>query len=556
MDEEFVVRSPIGMDPVEIPNISFPDFVLAKVEKNLPLLGQKPWLIDTASGNTVYFSEVESKTRKIASFLARNGFKKGDVLHFVTYRTAFSCLIQFAVWRLGGVTRGSYQAEIIESYEGVLKETKCKFVMVDDETGHLLQAAIGGLDWKVTLITIGDRLLRGAITLAEILEDDGTAFPKSIPIDPKEDLMCIFNTSGTTGKPKGVLHSHYSTIAILTSFHGLKCMPTKSFMASTSNFGVVNFVHGFLALCQGCTFYHIAKYEQSNFFDLIFHYKPSNIILYPYVATWFAKCSAELTEIKAMDILESISITGWVLDYATTNLLVHQLPKTMLITMYGLSECFHVSVGSYNEAGKLPPIDFEGGKSVSSGKLIPMYEAKVVDPESRDNLPVGAKGEILVRSPTMMLGYLVPGGQPNRADIDKHGWLKTGDIGYFDKDGNIYIQERIKFIFKYFMRMVSPSEIESVLQEHPDVVSAGVVGVPDPESTCLARALVVLRPGKERNAKELYNFVADRLPNYKHLHGGVHFVEKLPVNAAGKMDRKTLMAMAIDKELSGFSTEF
>jgi len=77
--------------------------------------------------------------------------------------------------------------------------------------------------------------------------------------------------------------------------------------------------------------------------------------------------------------------------------------------------------------------------------------------------------------------------------------------------------------------------------------------MPNPESTSLARALVVLKPGANKKAKELCQYVADRLPNYKHLHGGVHFVEQLPVNTAGKMDRKELMAMAIDKELSGWS---
>ena len=92
---------------------------------------------------------------------------------------------------------------------------------------------------------------------------------------------------------------------------------------------------------------------------------------------------------------------------------------------------------------------------------------------------------------------------------------------------------------------MSPSEIESVLSEHQDVQSVGVVGIPDPEVTTLARAFVVLKPGRQASEDELCAFVAERLPDYKHLHGGVRFIEQLPMNRGGKMDRGQLKAMAL-----------
>lgn len=94
---------------------------------------------------------------------------------------------------------------------------------------------------------------------------------------------------------------------------------------------------------------------------------------------------------------------------------------------------------------------------------------------------------------------------------------------------------------------MAPSEIESVLSEHHEVQSVGVVGIPDLEVTSLARAFVVLRPGGQCTEDELCAFVADRLPDYKHLHGGVRFIEKLPMNRGGKMDRGQLKAMALEE---------
>lgn len=94
---------------------------------------------------------------------------------------------------------------------------------------------------------------------------------------------------------------------------------------------------------------------------------------------------------------------------------------------------------------------------------------------------------------------------------------------------------------------MSPSEIESVLSEHQNVQSVGVVGIPDPEVTTLARAFVVLRPGRQCTEDELCAFVAERMPDYKHLHGGVRFIEQLPMNRGGKLDRGQLKSKALEE---------
>jgi len=137
--------------------------------------------------------------------------------------------------------------------------------------------------------------------------------------------------------------------------------------------------------------------------------------------------------------------------------------------------------------------------------------------------------------------------QLNRSEFDNEGFLRTGDVGFYDADMNLYVLERLTFVYKHLCHWVSPADIESLLLEHPDVLQVGVVNLPDPQVESLNRAYVVRAPASKCTEQQLVQFVAERTPFFKHLHSGVRFVDALPIGLAGKMDRKALKKIALQE---------
>jgi 4-coumarate--CoA ligase len=174
----------------------------------------------------------------------------------------------------------------------------------------------------------------------------------------------------------------------------------------------------------------------------------------------------------------------------------------------------------------------------SIGILVANAEARVVDPETGEDLGVGEDGEIWCRGPMVMRGYL------NRPDataetIDDDGWLHTGDIGHVDPDGYWYVVDRLKELIKVKGFQVPPAELEALLITHPAVADCAVVGIPDVESGEVPKAFVVLAAGAECPPTDLQEFVAGHVASYKQLRV-VEFVDAIPKSPSGKILRRLL----------------
>ncbi|XP_059484665.1 uncharacterized protein LOC132202040 [Neocloeon triangulifer] len=538
---EKIFISPLAADPSEVPEISITDYLFESLKKNDRLNSEKPWVIDAHTGVQVLFRQIEPDSKKIASALARLGFEKGDVLHFVTYETAQLYLLQVAVWRLGGTVRGCYQLENTEEYVRQLKETGARFILVDDETEEILQKSASHLEWPVTFFTFGKSI--NITSVKSLMDDDGTACPENLKINCKEDVIFIPNTSGSTGVPKGVLHTHYSTIAFNHHPNSLEHL-NYDFMTPMSNFAMGSYVVSIASLLRGSTIIHLGKFQRENYIANMLKFKPGNCLMYPFVATWFARCE-ELAQTD-LSFVKIITVGGGVLDPTTAELLSKKMPCAKIVRVYASSETLDIANTLIDSSlEKLIFVKYEGQLCISSGKLLPNVQAKIIDFSDGQSLEADQVGEICIRSPYLMKGYLCANSDSGiQVTKDEEGWLHTGDVGFFDTEGRIFITERLGFMFKYYMFIVSPTEIEAVLQEHPGVQSVGVVGVPNPSTTCLARAFVVKQPGFDVTEEELCEFVKQKLPDYKHLHGGVEFLEKLPESKGNKLDRVALKRLA------------
>jgi long-chain acyl-CoA synthetase len=178
-----------------------------------------------------------------------------------------------------------------------------------------------------------------------------------------------------------------------------------------------------------------------------------------------------------------------------------------------------------------------GVKKIGSvGLPLEGVSVKVVDPERRE-LPVGETGELLVKGPNIMLGYL------NQLEetqaVLKDGWLHTGDLARMDQDGYIFIVDRKKEMILTGGFNIYPREIEEVLHAHPSVSEAAVIGLPDEEKGELATAFIILKTGAEVQEEDIIGFCRERLAVYK-APREVHFVEELPRNASGKVLKRLL----------------
>lgn len=181
-------------------------------------------------------------------------------------------------------------------------------------------------------------------------------------------------------------------------------------------------------------------------------------------------------------------------------------------------------------------------KMGAAGIVVPGTEGKITCTKTGEDLPHTEEGEICIRGPQMMKGYL--NNQKATDDmITKDGWLKSGDIGFFDKDGLLFVTDRLKELIKYKGFQVAPAELEALIATLPQVKDVIVIPVLDDEAGELPRAYVVKQDGMEITEQEVKDFVASRLVSHKKLRGGVIFVESVPKSPSGKLLRRTQIAL-------------
>ena len=194
---------------------------------------------------------------------------------------------------------------------------------------------------------------------------------------------------------------------------------------------------------------------------------------------------------------------------------------------YGMTELSPVSHAT-------PPGNFKAG---SSGLTVANTECRLVSADGEDQ-DVGGRGELWVRGPQVMKGYL-NNKQATDDTIDADGWLHTGDVAELDENGHYSIVDRVKELIKYKGFQVPPAELEALLLTHPQIADCAVIGIPDDEAGELPKAFIVAAPGQELSAEDVQGFVADKVASYKKIRI-VEFIDEIPKSASGKILRRFL----------------
>ncbi|KAF5302548.1 hypothetical protein FQR65_LT00920 [Abscondita terminalis] len=368
-----------------------------------------------------------------------------------------------------------------------------------------------------------------------ILENCDEAFeakhfrPKTFNRD--EQIALILNSSGSTGLPKGVMLTH-KNLAVRFSHckdptFGNKISP------STAILTVIPFHHGFGMFTTlgyftcGFRIVLMHTFEENLFLQSLQDYKVESTLLVPTLMTFFAK--SPLVEKFSLPHLQEIASGGAPLSKEIGEAVARRFKLNSIRQGYGLTETTSAVLIT-------PEGDVRPG---STGKVVPFFAAKVVDITTGRVLGPNEVGELYFKGDMIMKGYCNDVKATN-AIIDKEGWLRSGDLAYYNEDGHFFIVDRLKSLIKYKGYQVAPAELEGILLTHPSVMDAGVTGIPDENAGELPAACVVLKPGRHITEEHIMNYVSSQVSSSKRLRGGVKFIDEIPKGSTGKIDTKAL----------------
>ncbi|KAE9547391.1 hypothetical protein FO519_009399 [Halicephalobus sp. NKZ332] len=357
-------------------------------------------------------------------------------------------------------------------------------------------------------------------------------------ISSDEDLLCLPYSSGTTGLPKGVMLTHKNLVTVLHNFtdvmkENIYSTLVPSFLPCEQNSILfLPFYHmfGFGTLLNGIynreTIVVMTKFDFEKFCKYIQDYKIRIAFVTPPVLVYLAK--NPIIDKYDLSSLEIVLSSAAPLGKDLYNEVKKRLPTLKHVFQgYGMTEIsFFTTLGSIKT-----PIG-------SVGALVNGHELKIVDPETGESLGANTEGELWYRSDQVMKGYL---NRPKEtaATIDSEGWLHSGDIGFIDDNGHVYIVDRLKELIKVKGYQVPPTELEDLLLSHPKVKDCAVVGIPCEIRGEIPKAFIVKKCNTLRE-DEIHDFVNEKVTKYKRLKGGVSFVSEIPKSPSGKILRRML----------------
>ncbi len=499
----------------DIPDVQLVSYVLRHAER----LRDEPALVDGPSGRTLTYGEFAGAVKGLAGGLAARGFGKGDVLAIMSPNVPeYAVAFHGTAWAGGTVTtvNPTYTAREVRHQ---LEDSGATLLVTVSMFGDVAREAAEGT--RVTdVVTIDPG---PGLSLSDLMGE-----PMSEPVATgPNDVVCLPYSSGTTGLSKGVMLSNRNLVANLVQSEPVLPIAegeaVLSFLPFFHIYGMQVLMNA--ALAYGGKVITMPRFDLEQFLTLASENRVKRAFVVPPVVLALAK--HPLVDKFDLSALESLFSGAAPLGAELASEAGARL-GCEVVQGYGMTELSPVShatpVGQY--------------KPGTIGVLVPSTEARIVDPDTGKDLGVGEDGEIWVRGPQVMVGYL-NNEEATSATIDADGWLHTGDIGHVDDHGHFEIVDRLKELIKYKGFQVPPAELEALLVTHAAVADAAVIGVPDAEAGELPKAFVVLKPDAKATAQDIQQFVAKEVAHYKQIQL-VEFVEEIPKSASGKILRRLL----------------
>ena len=511
-----IFRSP--WPDVAIPNLPLSDFIFANVSQ----WAQLPAFIDGPSGRTLSHGEVHDAARRVAASLVQRGLRKGDVFAIVCPNVLEYAVAFHGVAMAGGTVTTANPLCTPEELAFQLNDSNARFLLTVGAFLDTARQAVARSRVQEVFV-LGEA--EGATPFAALLAGDGT--PPTVTIDPAEDVVVLPYSSGTTGPAKGVMLTHRNVVAMLSQFE-----PLSAEVGGQRTLAVLPFFHAYgmqilmnRTLHRGITCVTMPRFDLQQFLQLIQQYRITTLWIVPPIVLALAK-----HPLVAQYDLSSLSVVGSgaaplgdALQQAASERI-----KVPVRQGYGMTEAV-ITVSGWPHAGATI-------KPGAVGWLLPNVQARIVDVETGDDLGTNQRGELLVRGPNIMRGYL-NNPDATAAMIETDGWMHTGDVAIIDDEGHLFIVDRLKELIKVKGFQVAPAHLEAVLLAHPAVADAAVIGIADDEAGEIPKAFVVLRT--QTSADEIMSHVALHVAPYARLRA-LEFVDAIPKSPSGKILRRVL----------------
>ncbi len=499
-------------------------------------------------------TETNRNANRLGNALKTLGIGKGDrvAIQMPNSPPVFSAFP--AIYKIGGIVVPLNPLLRPDQAAYIYRDCGAKALLTSsDYLGWILEAQKQAPDLKYIILTDKDAV-PGTVSYRELMSSSSDDLV--IEETDNDDVAALIYTAGTTGQPKGVMHTHFSLYINALSFYEfiminrsvtlrvtgrslnpktLRLIETVQQVTgvnrTTISLGVLPLSHSYgIAFSNTGSFFGgkavvLKWWNVEEALKAIQTFRITHIAAVP---TMYVQM-LEFPDLDKYDLssLEDCNSGGAALPVEVA-LKWKQKIGVDIREGWGLTESGATTTG---QPADLPP------KYGSVGKcLLKCNTIKVFDEKDRE-LPPGQRGEIVVKGPTLMKGYW---NQPeDTAQTIRNGWLYTGDIGYMNEDGYLYITDRKKDIIIRGGENVSPREVEEVLYQHPKVLEAGVIGIPDKVYGEEIKAFVVLKAGEQSNEEEITAFCKERLPTFK-TPKKVQFMQSLPKNLLGKVLRAEL----------------
>lgn len=500
-------------------NDTHPIDILGDLHRHVTERPHATWLV--FEDEVISYRGLEDKINRLVSALIGAGLQRGDRVAILALASPLFFELLFACAKAGLILVPINHRLSAREVADVIEDADPAYVIASTDLQHLL----------------GDH--QRAFLREDLLGPWLQAAPRvESPVPGKpDDPVLILYTSGTTGRPKGVTLTQRNLSFLSRMANELWEFDSKSMnLVSTPLFHIGGLGWGLLAFTQGGATVLTRESSAEALVSLMRRYPMTHAFMVPTMIQ------------RLVDYMDDAGIVApRIAHMAYGAAPISDALLRRALTAFGGG--FHHVYGMTETAGTivtLDPLDHDPDgpnpqRLQSCGRAMPWVEIAIIDPETGSQLPSGEVGEVRVRSAAITKGYWRKDAETQHA-ITEDGWLCTGDAGELDADGYLYIRDRYKDMIVSGAENIYPKEIENVLELHPAITEAAVIGVPHDKWGETPWAIVALRPDAVLTAEDVIAFTRERLARYK-CPTGVSFLPSLPRNASGKIMKHVLREM-------------